>query len=83
MMLFTLRISLFADPEHFKREIDRYVRQTRQLRPLEGSSGAYLPGGIEAEHERAYRGDGIPLSDSHLHDLEWVAEELSIEMPWQ
>lgn len=82
-MLFTFRISLFADVDHFKREMDQYVRQTRQLRPLEGTSAAYLPGGIEAEHEAAYRRDGIPLSAPHQQELEQLANDLGIDAPWR
>ena len=81
-MLFTFRISLFADVDRFKREMDQYVRQTRQLKPLEGTRAAHLPGGIEAEHELAYRRDGIPLNEPHRRELEQLAQDLRIEVPW-
>jgi LDH2 family malate/lactate/ureidoglycolate dehydrogenase len=82
-MLFTFKISLFADPDAFKREVDEYARQTRRLQPLEGTRGAHLPGGIEVEHEQAYRRSGVPLSKEHQHDLEKLADELRIEVPWR
>jgi LDH2 family malate/lactate/ureidoglycolate dehydrogenase len=82
-MLFTFKISLFADVEKFKREMDEYVRQTRQLEPLAGTRGAYLPGGIEAELELAYRREGIPLSEPHRRELEQLAQDLSIGVPWR
>jgi L-2-hydroxycarboxylate dehydrogenase (NAD+) len=82
-MLFTFKIALFADVDVFKREIDHYAQRTRQLRPLENTRGAYLPGGIESEHEQAYRRDGIPLSQEHRHDLEKLAADLQIIVPWR
>ncbi len=82
-MLFTFKISLFADVEHFKREMDEYVRRVRQLEPLKGTNAAHLPGGIEAEYENAYRRDGVPLSQSHQLALETLADELGISVPWR
>ena len=82
-MLFTLKISLFADVDQFKREMDEYVRQSRQLKPLEGTRGPYLPGGIEAEQEQAYRREGIPLSEPHRRDLEQLADDLGIAVRWR
>ena len=82
-MLFTCKISLFADPEQFKREMDAYARQVRQLKPIEGSGGAFLPGGIEAMREETYRRNGIPLSDEHRAALEKVAQELQLVVPWR
>jgi LDH2 family malate/lactate/ureidoglycolate dehydrogenase len=82
-MLFTFRISLFADVDEFKREMDEYVRATRRLKPMDGTDGPYLPGGIEAFHEHSHRRDGIPLSEPHQRDLEQVAKELDIAVPWR
>ncbi len=83
-MLFACKISLFLDPEIFKREIDDYVRQTREkLVPIPGTEGVFLPGGVEAEHERVYSRDGIPLSDWHLDTLQTTAAETGIPIPWE
>jgi LDH2 family malate/lactate/ureidoglycolate dehydrogenase len=81
--LFTYKISLFSDVDRFKREMDDYVQQVRQLKPLKGTQAAYLPGGIEAEQEQAYHRDGIPLSEPHQRDLEKLADELKLRAPWQ
>lgn len=81
-MLFACRISLFADPDQFKREIDEYARSVRKLQPLPGTAGAYLPGGIEAEHETHYRRDGVPIGEQHRERLEAVAADLKLEVPW-
>jgi LDH2 family malate/lactate/ureidoglycolate dehydrogenase len=82
-MMFAFRISLFADVDVFKREMDDYSRQVRNLKPFAGTSGAFLPGGIEAEHERIYRIDGIPLCEAHQADLDALAKGIGISPPWK
>ena len=81
-MLFAFRISLFADPGQFKQEMDEYVRRVRQLQPIAGTEGAFLPGGVEAEREKAYRVEGVPLSQDHENALRKVSEELGVALPW-
>ena len=81
-MVLTFRISLFMHPAQFRREMDAYVRQVRSLTPLEGFEQAYLPGGPEAEQERAWREAGIPVGERHRQRLEKLAGELGIAVPW-
>ncbi|MCC6679451.1 MAG: Ldh family oxidoreductase [Phycisphaeraceae bacterium] len=81
-MLFAIKIALFADPDQFKREIDEYARQVRQLTPIEGTEGAFLPGSVEAHREAIYRESGIPLGSNHLSALQTLAEELGLAVPW-
>jgi L-2-hydroxycarboxylate dehydrogenase (NAD+) len=76
------RIDLFMPPERFRGEMDRYVRAVRALQPLEGFEEAYLPGGVEAARERAYRQDGIPVGPEHKERLESLSTELGIVPPW-
>ena len=81
-LVVAFRIALFMPPDRFKREMDAYVRQVRQLKPLEGFGGAYLPGGVEAVQERAYGEQGIPVGPEHQGRLEGVARELGLMVPW-
>lgn len=76
------RIDLFMDPAEYRREIDAYVRATRQMAPLPGLQ-PYLPGGPEAEKERRYAVEGIPLGEEHRRALEALAEELHLLPPWR
>ena len=82
-LVVVFQISLFADPDHFKQQMDEYVRRVHALAPLEGIEGAYLPGGPEAEQERICRSEGIPVSGPHREGMEKLAGELGIETPWQ
>jgi LDH2 family malate/lactate/ureidoglycolate dehydrogenase len=76
------RIDLFMPAKQFKREMDDYVRQVRALQPLEGFRDAYLPGGVEAARERAYREQGIPVGPEHQAALQALADELEMQVPW-
>lgn len=82
-MLFVCKISLFLDPDVFKREIDDYMRQVREkLVPIPGTEGAFLPGDLEASREIAYRRDGIPLGEWHKSQIEAAASETGVAVPW-
>jgi LDH2 family malate/lactate/ureidoglycolate dehydrogenase len=81
-LVFAFQVSLFMPPEQFRREMDVYVRQARQLAPLEGFDEAYLPGGVEAARERAYREQGVPLGPEHGERLEGLARDLGLRLPW-
>jgi L-2-hydroxycarboxylate dehydrogenase (NAD+) len=81
-LVLAFQIALFMPPEQFKREMDAYVRQVRQLQPLEGFDEAYLPGGVETARERSYREEGIPVGPEHQEQLEGVADELGLAVTW-
>ena len=81
-MAVALRISLFMEPEQFKQEVDAYVRAVKDLKPFSGSGRSYLPGGLEAERERSYRTEGIPVGVEHRATLEALAQDFGLEVPW-
>jgi L-2-hydroxycarboxylate dehydrogenase (NAD+) len=81
-MVVAMRIDLFVDPAVFKAEMDAYARAVRDLAPIPGAGGSYLPGGPEAEKEAAYRVDGIPVGAEHQQLLETVATEFGVSAPW-
>ena len=81
-MVVALKIELFLPPAQFKAEMDAYVRAVRSLQPLAAGQSSYLPGGIEAARERAFRADGIPLGQEHRALLRRAAEGLGVAVPW-
>jgi L-2-hydroxycarboxylate dehydrogenase (NAD+) len=81
-MVVAMRIDLFIDPATFKAEMDQYARTVRNLTPVPGSSGSYLPGGPEAAKQTAYLAEGIPIGTEHRRLLEDVATEFAIAAPW-
>ena len=81
-LVMAFKISLFMPPEQFKAEMDLYARAVRKLKPFGGSQRSYLPGGPEAERERAYRREGVPVGSEHRGVLEALAVEFGLEVPW-
>ena len=81
-MVVAMQISLFMEPEQFKEEMDTYARKVAALTPFTDAERSYLPGGLEAERERTYRREGIPVGAEHREILEALAEEFGLEVPW-
>ena len=81
-MLVTFQIGLFTDPAQFKREMDEFVRRVGKLEPLAGFDKSQLAGGAEADRERQYKAEGIPVGPEHQASLKGVAEELGVAVPW-
>jgi len=81
-LVIAFRIDLFLPPEQFKAEMDRYARRVRELTPVRDGQQSLLPGGIEAQRDREYRRDGIPVGAEHQSRLETVADEFGVDVPW-
>ncbi len=81
-MVVALRIELFLPPAEFKAEMDAYVRAVRSLEAFTPGQPSYLPGGVEAAREQAFRADGIPVGVEHQALLGAAARELGVAVPW-
>ena len=74
-----LNVAAFEDPDSFKRRVDQIVRQIRESKKVPGCERIYAPGELEAETERRYRQDGIPLNSVTLEGIRQSARELGID----
>ncbi len=81
-LVIAFRIDLFIEPEQFKHEMDEYIRQVRQLTPLEGFDASLLPGAIEAQRTQAYQTEGIPVGPDHRQRLEEISVYTGVPVPW-
>ena len=81
-LMIAFQPDLFTDGEHFKAEMDEYIRRVRKLEPLQGFAATHVPGGIEAEREGRFREEGVPVGEWHRERLQGVAQELGMEVPW-
>ena len=62
--------------------VDALAGRLRELAPLEGFDMASYAGGIEGEREVEFRDHGIPVGPVHRDDLEGVAAEFGVDVPW-
>ena len=81
-MVVVIKIELFADPAAFKAEMDDYVLAVRRLQPVVAGEQSYLPGGVEADRERRYRAQGVPIGERQQGVLAEAAAELGVDVPW-
>ena len=81
--VFVVDIERFVPLEAFEAEADRSMREIHALPPLPGTERYDLPGGLEWDRERTWAEEGIPLSLTHQQELEEVADELGVPVPWE
>jgi LDH2 family malate/lactate/ureidoglycolate dehydrogenase len=74
-----IKVSAFVDLLEFKGRVDTIVRQIRNGRKATNVSRIYAPGELEAENDRHYRREGIPLNDATLAGIRRSAEEMGVD----
>ena len=74
-----VNVGAFVEPAVFKQRVDAVVRQIRTSRPAPGVDRVYSPGELEAETERRYRADGIPLNTETLRGIRAMAARVGVE----
>ena len=80
--LYAIDIKAFVDPEVFYDQIEATVNEIRELDPAEGFDRVCLPGDLEAERERTWREEGLPMHVDQVESLQAVAEAKRIAGPW-
>ena len=71
-----------ADAETYERQMDEFMKDLGNMAPPPGHDQAHAPGALEAERERLWSVEGIPVGEEHLAILQRVADELDMETPW-
>lgn len=79
--MIAIDLARFTPVEQFKREMDDYSRQVRELEPLPGFDQALLAGSLEWQREREYAENGIPVSPKHAEALRTLAAEHGLTAP--
>ena len=80
--MYAIDINAFVEPDDFYNQIEATVSEIRELDPAEGFDRVCLPGDLEAERERAWRQDGLPMHNDQVESLQKVAEAKGIPGPW-
>ena len=75
-------VKRFADVDVYKKEVDRYISESRATQPLPGYDQSELAGGMEWKLEKEHREIGIPISDDHRALLEKVGDSVGVESPF-
>jgi LDH2 family malate/lactate/ureidoglycolate dehydrogenase len=73
-----IEIAAFQPVATFKQRVDAISRQIQQSRPRAGVNRLYPPGLLEAEFERRYAVEGIPLNDETIAGIRRAARRVGI-----
>ncbi len=76
--ILVIDLAAFGDPEHFKHEVDRLVRDIRSSERLPGVERIWLPGEQSHEKRERYTTQGIPVAPTLIAELNALAAELGI-----
>jgi LDH2 family malate/lactate/ureidoglycolate dehydrogenase len=81
-LLIAFQIGLFIEPAQFRSEMDEFARRVATLEPLDGFERSQLAGGPEAEREKDYALNGIPIGPDHQQALTELATIAGTRPPW-
>jgi LDH2 family malate/lactate/ureidoglycolate dehydrogenase len=71
--ILVIDLAAFGDPEHFKHEVDRLVRDIRSSERLPGVERIWLPGEQSHEKRERYSTQGIPVAPTLISELNALA----------
>ena len=71
--ILVIDLAAFGDPEHFKHEVDRLVRDIRSSERLPGVERIWLPGEQSHEKRERYAAKGIPIAPTLVQELNTLA----------
>jgi LDH2 family malate/lactate/ureidoglycolate dehydrogenase len=77
-LFMAIDIAAFQPADAFKRRVDAISRQIQDSRRRGGVDRLYPPGLLEAEFERSYATDGIPLNDETLAGIRDAGRRLGV-----
>lgn len=75
-----MRIDAFRPATNFKIDMDRWLKRFRQAKPAKGFGQVLVPGDPERNMETERKQNGIPLMQSVVQDLKYLAESFNIPM---
>ena len=75
-VFFAMRPDIFRDPDDFKAEMDRRIREIRNSTPMAGGGPVRMPGESLAQRKEGMRRDGVPVAAPLLARLREMAEAL-------
>ncbi len=78
-----MRIDGFRPSAEFKKDMDQWLRRFREAKPARDFDRVLVPGDPERQIEQERKKSGIPLMNSVVEDLHYVANLFKISPPTQ
>jgi len=76
-----MRIDAFRKADEFKKDMDQWLKRFRTAKPAKEFERVLVPGDPERMMEIDRRKNGIPLMQTVVEDLQFVAEQFKIAPP--
>ncbi|MCM3088620.1 Ldh family oxidoreductase [Bhargavaea ginsengi] len=73
-----MRADLFRPQEEFEAEVQKLIREVKNIERMPGVEEIYLPGEIEANRAKEREENGIPLSKDVIEELESIGKEYGV-----
>jgi L-2-hydroxycarboxylate dehydrogenase (NAD+) len=77
-----INVSHFMPIDEFKDEMDRFINEARNTKPLPGMKRPELAGGNEWLWDKENTEKGIPIGEGHQLALQEEADKLGVETPF-
>ena len=77
-----INVGHFMPVDEFKDEMDRFINEARNAKPLPGMERPELAGGNEWLWDKENIENGIPIGERHQQALQEEADKLSVETPF-
>jgi LDH2 family malate/lactate/ureidoglycolate dehydrogenase len=81
IFLMSIDVGKLQPAAHFKEAADQLFRSLKSVRPAEGCEEVMVPGEAEAERERRYAKEGIPIRDEDWKAVAGIARRLGMKGP--
>lgn len=73
-----MRVDAFRSKESFFEHMDRWIERFKNAKPARGQDRVLVPGMPEAEKEKEYQKNGVPLIQPVIDELNALADKLGI-----
>ena len=77
-----INVAHFMPVDEFKDEMDRFINEARNTKPLPGMERPELAGGNEWLWDKENTENGIPIGEGHQQALQEEADKLGVETPF-
>lgn len=75
-----MRIDAFRTADEFKQNMDHWIRGFRSAKPIAGEERVLVPGDPEREIQQQRLGEGIPLLDVVVKDLQELGQRFGVQL---
>ncbi|MCL4533973.1 MAG: Ldh family oxidoreductase [Bacteroidetes bacterium] len=76
-----IAVDAYMEPDEFKAQVDRVIREIHESPRAEGCERIYMPGEIEAECKARRETEGIPLDTDVVKRLTDMGDDLGVPFP--